>query len=277
LDSQNVANLAVAGWSPHQYLQALKRYALPKNPKVVLFSFYAGNDFWQIRDFLQWKKHGTPLFAYSVGARSFPERYLLALSGIIQYIRAGIWVSCLGFVNGITQPSDYVDPDLAVLSLRGQTHTVRFVDHSMATEQILATEEWRELKRIVAEFKQMSLAHEVKPYLLYIPTGTSIYAEYSTKKSGQSWLQIRESQIARKENFENAIKDLAKEIQIELLNLSIPFAIAARNGQMLYEPIDDHWNDNGREVAARYVAERLTISHGTSTSLSQVRGEVGNP
>ena len=65
LDSWKIANLAVAGWSPHQYLQALKRYGVQKRPKNALFSFYAGNDFWQIKDYLQWKNQGAPLFAYA--------------------------------------------------------------------------------------------------------------------------------------------------------------------------------------------------------------------
>ena len=139
------------------------------------------------------------------------------------------------------------------------------------TEQILLTEEWQELKKILAEFKEVSIANEIKPYLLYIPMGISIYAKYSTKKSGHLWLQIRETQIARTESLENAIKDLTRELDVELLNLSIPFSNAAKNGQMLYEPIDDHWNSEGREVAARYVAERLETSHGVSTPLQPAK------
>src|SRR5262249_54586850 len=46
-----VANLGVAGYGPFQYLEVLKRYALPLKPKYAFFVFYAGNDIENTRAF----------------------------------------------------------------------------------------------------------------------------------------------------------------------------------------------------------------------------------
>ena len=45
-----VANLGVGGYGPFQYLEVLKRYGLAKKPKYAIFSFFEGNDLYEIRD-----------------------------------------------------------------------------------------------------------------------------------------------------------------------------------------------------------------------------------
>lgn len=271
LSGRSVTNLAVAGYSPHQYLEVLKRYGVPKRPEYALFSFYAGNDYWQINDFLKWKELGTPLYAYTTGSKPFYLRYVLAMTGIVHYVRASIWIRSLCLINNMTLDPNTVHPDVAVLDLGDRTHMIRFVDKQLplTSKEISTTTEWRELTRILAEFKEVSEKNGIKPYLLYIPMGVTIYGEYSTKGSGQGWLGIRERQIALKSNFEKAIKNLAQDLRVELLNLTDPFSAAATEGQMLYEPIDDHWNSRGREIAARYVAERLHLSRQPSDSRSR--------
>jgi len=39
-----VYNAAIGGWGPHQYLCAIKKYALPLNPKSIIIGLYLGND-----------------------------------------------------------------------------------------------------------------------------------------------------------------------------------------------------------------------------------------
>ncbi|MDH5700809.1 MAG: hypothetical protein OEZ41_12725 [Nitrospirota bacterium] len=39
-----VYNAAIGGWGPHQYFCAIKKYALPLNPKSIIIGLYLGND-----------------------------------------------------------------------------------------------------------------------------------------------------------------------------------------------------------------------------------------
>ena len=99
---------------------------------------------------------------------------------------------------------------------------------------------------------------------MFIPTKVHIYAQYSTDKSGENWLKIRQEQIAVKANIENALISLAEQLDIMLINLVPVFESLAREGKMLYYPFDTHWNSAGREIAARYVAEVLQDRYSAS-------------
>ena len=94
---------------------------------------------------------------------------------------------------------------------------------------------------------------------MYIPTAAHIYAKYSTQESGTNWLKILESQIAAENNVEKAFILLSQEIDMILINLTPAFNSAAKDGAMLFYPFDTHWNSEGREVAATFVAETLDM------------------
>jgi hypothetical protein len=93
--------------------------------------------------------------------------------------------------------------------------------------------------------------------VMYIPAAAHIYAEYSTKQSGENWLQMRDEQIHAKNNTEEAMRHVVEELDIEMMSLTPVLEEAARQGKLLYYPLDPHWNPEGTEIAARYVAETL--------------------
>jgi hypothetical protein len=82
--------------------------------------------------------------------------------------------------------------------------------------------------------------------------------KYSTEESGANWLAIRDEQVMAKANAEGAIITLGYELNMLLVDLSPSFEAAAREGKMLYYPMDSHWNSEGREVGAAEVAKILT-------------------
>jgi PAS domain S-box-containing protein len=113
------------------------------------------------------------------------------------------------------------------------------------------------MEKILAEFKHLSEQNQIVPVLVYIPAQTEIYSEYSTLNSGANWLAIRESQIATSGSNEEAARRLAAKVGIQLINLRPAFKQAARQGKLLYYRLDSHWNDEGREIAAKVTAEAL--------------------
>jgi hypothetical protein len=145
----------------------------------------------------------------------------------------------------------------------GNVHKVLFVDKHdrMTTAEMLRSDEWQALGAILREFKQVSLQHDIQPVILHIPMGVSIYAEYSTAGSGTNWQALRERQVSSARNKEQALRTIAEQLQIEWISLFDVFKSSAKQGRMVYEPIDSHWNREGREIAANYVAKLLKMEY----------------
>jgi SGNH hydrolase-like domain, acetyltransferase AlgX len=253
----SATNLAVAGYGPFQYLEVLKRYGVKKSPKVAFFSFYEGNDLGDISDYLQWRTTGD-YRGFVMLSYGFVWRYISALTSVTEYIAGTIRATAQLISNRLRQ-NQRIHPDIAVLNLgNGNRHKALLFDHgTRSTEAILESDQGKELRKILKEFKDVSTANNISPIILYLPIASHIYAEYSTEESGKNWLENREKLIAAKANTENAIVRLARELDIELISLTPAFEAAAKEGKLLYYPFDTHWNSEGRAVAAAFVAERL--------------------
>ena len=101
---------------------------------------------------------------------------------------------------------------------------------------------------------------------MYIPAAAHVYAQYSTIQSGENWLRIRDQQIQAKTNTEEAMNQMAKELDIDLISLTPVLEEAASQGKLLYYPLDPHWNAEGTELAASYVAQNLKSRYLSASS-----------
>ena len=82
-------------------------------------------------------------------------------------------------------------------------------------------------------------------------------AHIPPQPAAHTGLAVRDQQIAVRENIEKAITVLANESRVDFITLTPVFNQAAAEGKMLYYPLDTHWNAEGREIAARFVAAAL--------------------
>ena len=262
LSGLTVANLGVSGYGPFQYLEVLKRYALSKKPKYAMFVFYAGNDIENTRGYLDWRRthsYGNVSLLYG----SLFERFLAALSGI-RYFKSQIGSNLTGAIlasasHDVPHSPRPIHPNLAVVRLGNTTVKMLLAPENkvVSTEALLSSSEWQALKVILSEFKMQCLANRLVPIVLYVPTITSIYAEYATNESGEYWLRFRRDQIARKTIIQGAMISLADELGFKFIDLTMPFEAAAAAGKLLYQRFDTHWNSEGKAVAAEYVAKNL--------------------
>src|SRR5688572_33292046 len=92
-------------------------------------------------------------------------------------------------------------------------------DSRLNVEETLREAEWQQLKNILIEFKAITTKREIRPIILNIPRSATIYAQYSTEKSGKEWRASMAGQIARTKNTENALLNLAGELDLEIINL----------------------------------------------------------
>jgi hypothetical protein len=257
-----VVNLGKSGYGPFQYLEVLKNYGIDKKPKDVLFGFYEGNDLKDIEAYLEWKKghrKGDYGEIHAALTGNLLQRYTMALRGTIRSIgRQTSLLVNLG-ISKIWQRRGYIHPRVIVVKLGNEIYRMLFVPElgEKPIEELLRTAEVKKLRMILRDFKILCEKHSIDPTILYIPSVSNIYAGYSTMESGSSWLGRRQGQIRAKKNLEQTVVNLSQELGLELINLSPVYEAAAQEGKMLYYALDSHWNAEGREVAATFVAEML--------------------
>ena len=251
----SVQNFGMGGYGPFQYLEILKRYGIAKKPKYALFSFYEGNDVRDIRGFLEWKRTGKYNGRYF--SQPFLRRYFTALADEVGYIRRLAWLLLEIAANKLRVRR--IHPDIADVNIGNQNYQLLFHYKSdpRPVDEIIGSTEWQYLKKILAEFRDISEQNGITPIVMYIPSTAHIYAQYSTKQSGENWLKIRPQQVAVKANMEDAMVRVANEIGIKLASLTPVFEAAAREGKLLYYPFDTHWNSIAREIASDFMASML--------------------
>jgi len=131
---------------------------------------------------------------------------------------------------------------------------------------MLASEEWRQLKSVLRDVREACEKNEISLIVMYIPAAAHVYAQYSTIQSGENWRRIREQQIQAKTNTEEAMNQMAKELDVDLISLTPILEEAASRGKLLYYPLDPHWNVEGTELAASYVAQNLKSRYLSASS-----------
>jgi hypothetical protein len=225
-------------------------------------AIYEGNDIRGMRDYLLWKSGRTGELTGQLvkfNTDSLLRRYRAAATATARQLKKRIdtleegILDRLALMRGRALP---VHPAVAIVDLNGGTYPKVFIDKLPATTpaQMLASEEFQAIRNLLTQFKEICRSHDIVPLVLYIPTASQIYAEYSSPKSGSQWLDIREQQIAARQDTETAVRSTVEEAGLKFLSLSPLFKSAAAEGKMLYYPLDAHWNAEGRELAAQFIA-----------------------
>jgi PAS domain S-box-containing protein len=268
------ANLGIPGHGPFQYLEAFKRYGIQRKPRTALFAFYAGNDIDNIREFLQWKKGGKYYHAER-GSKSFLTRYFEAVTSVARFslsIRDTIGLTVLHTLT----PAYYdIHPDLAVVKAEENTYRMLLPPENdiRSSPELLASPEGQALKEILSEFKDLCVKNGIVPVVMHIPTATTIYVDHVSDQSGKNMLRWRDEQIAQKRNIDTAVTDLARSLDMRLIDLTPAYEYAAKQGKLLYHQFDTHWNSEGRQVAAEYVGNILQSKETLRQSAVETRPE----
>jgi hypothetical protein len=260
-----VVNLAKAGYGPNQYVEVLKRYGISKKPRYVLLAFFEGNDIDNIVSYLRWREGKPGGESYGViydalSAKSLVTGYTIAVKQALAYGRQRIWGQIWPAWQALFEQAGSIHPDVAVLRLGDKNYKVILPigESSLRSmEEMLQSEEYGILRRLLVEFRDLCVKNNIVPIILYVPDAVHIYADYSTQESGSRWLNARSQQIATKDETEKSVRYLAKYHQINFISLTPAFEKAAKEGELLYYPLDTHWNSEGKELAARYVAAEL--------------------
>jgi hypothetical protein len=187
-------------------------------------------------------------------------RYWLALQTTARHINEAAldWVQAALDKNPLLGEERYrIHPDLALLDLGdGKLEKIYIGDgftrwHGPMVEQ----ENWVALENILREFRDVCAAHQITPIVLYVPSSSHVYAQFSTSASGGNWLAIREREVAAKKDTEQQVSRRVQSLGLEFVSLSPILERGAKEGRLLYFPLDPHWNSEGTELVAAYVAD----------------------
>ena len=256
-------NLGRAWYGPHQYLELFKRYGVTLKPKYAVFCFFSGNDIHDIKEYERWRRQGTYYFYTGELSRGFFTRYLIALSDTGSYVLkriAGLRRNSHARSGKMTTAQESrIHPGLAVIRI-GKTDTKMKVtgwDDEGTAEQLLTRREWQTLRYILAAYLRLCRDNGIRPILLYIPSKIEVYADYATAESGQTF----KSQLRRfypyRSNASEAIAIIAKGLGLPFANLLPYFKRLTEQGELLYYPFDSHWNTEGINAGARFLAAYL--------------------
>jgi PAS domain S-box-containing protein len=273
LSGLTVMNLGKSGYGPFQYLEVLKRFGLNYHPRYAIFAFYEGNDILDIQHYRYWKAGeltgGDPTFLMT--EKSLLRRYGLALRTTARQLnKAALLRVQAAFDKNplLGEERSRIHPDLALLDLGAGKLDKMLIDDGFTRwrEAMFERENWLALENILREFREVCAAHHITPIVLYIPSSSHIYAQFSTSASGGNWLALRETEIASKENTENAIRSLVQAVGLDFLSSSAILERGAKEGKLLYFPLDPHWTPEGTELVANYVADYLKTRYLSSAN-----------
>jgi hypothetical protein len=275
--SLSIYNMGRSGYSPYQYVALLETYGVKAKPKYAVFCFYAGNDILDLLEYEKWLNGGN---YYRVGdeSLSYFKRYFLALSDAVlpyipyqkadKYLRTTVKevLVTLGLreAQQLPQPSvadlaSEINPLMPVLKIndREVMMTFRRNIEPLPVVELLKTDAWLSLAKLIERFKTVCHENDIQPLLLYIPDKFNIYQRYLSDKSGYL---VREP-LAKLQPFaENdclAIQKICLKNEVPCINLLPRFKELTDGDELLYYQFDEHWKDYGIKTAASYIAEEF--------------------
>ena len=234
-----VANLGISGYGPQQELAVLERYALPLDPKVIVWAFYEGNDLANLLEYEELRSRiGSDLpSAPSLFDRSLSKNLLNTLYRRLK--------SCEPSPKAQAHSGTFRGPDDRDVRLY-------FVDRSDSMspwEQIALAR----FESILTLAQQKAAARGVRLILLFVPTKLRVFREYVRFPDDSVYLRWTPNDLPAR------LEAMASKLSppIEFLDLTWAFRSATAQGELVYLANDSHWTPEGHRIAAAALADLL--------------------
>ncbi len=245
----NVRSYSISGYGPDQYLEVVRRFVIRDQPEVAAFCFYEGNDMLDMKRYTRWQETGL-----------YPRHELLAANAAQRFLA---WAKSCFVAVGLANPKRHSQaedaPPLAIVPSNEGDREMLFWFQAEETpvEALRKEESWSRLGTILADFRDLCDRHGVKPVTVFIPMKSHVLAPFTTSASSSEWMAVRDQQIRDRGNVETAFRTLAESAGLDVISLTEPFTEAVRVGEIPYYPYDTHWNSQGRQIAAEFLAAEL--------------------
>ncbi len=241
---RTVANLAQRGYGPQQELAVLKRFGLPLQPKVCVWTFFEGNDFGDMRRYdharANWAAHVKSF--HSFRKRSFTR-------------------SALTLAKELVKP--YTGKSVAYEEVAAKFHTPTgkaqpmYFFYDGEDEPSCGTDCLNHLRTTLAEAHEVCRNAGIQLVFAFVPTKYRVYGRFCEVDSALRRRLGQPGDLPRR--LEQMIADISGDVAY--VDLTDPFVAQAEHGAMLYWPDDTHWSAEGHRLAAEVVGGYLTQEH----------------
>jgi hypothetical protein len=278
LNSQTVYNLGTSGYSPPEYLAALKAYGLGKKPRFVLCMLYEGNDF-----------RSTSLEVKS----GITIRQWIKTSPLLMTFNQWL-IDTLGPINtdGPFRGSDVLSwmPFQVPSGPEGKYYAFapkQILELSVSKDEFDGSPQWFAAKGLLRELNATCALAGSKMVIVYAPNkGHVVFplaADHLPAEKVRAYAALRSQQplpepaefmrqtLEELGSREEVIAAWCQRQGIPFVSLTPAMRAAAAAGQQVYYTYDQHWTPVGHEVAARTIGAFCR----SGLAASDDRGKIG--
>ena len=246
-------NLGRGGNGPYEYLQILKRYGLPKSPRIVVMNLYEGNDGRDITEHLAYLSGNTIADedAGEAGKTGFLWRHSRAWNLV-----AGTGLYLLDHQRAKRSEGNidyrFRVGDIPFNRENGSRDEIVFIRRTVAGE--FRPDGFDEPLR---EFRRLADANGFAPVLSYVPMAATVYAPVAFRDPGLAPLVEQFSRDQR-----DHLRELAAALDMPFVDHTPALRRAAaaappRPENLLYFPRNLHLTARGHAVVAESLAAVL--------------------
>jgi hypothetical protein len=261
-----VYNAGVNAYGPPQELVVLKKYGLPKRPRIVLWGFCQGNDLADAEAFDAFK-HGKHTYVF-VPASEKPFPYNRPVVKLLMALRECYW--------RLERP---VYPDPQRLSAGGVEKPIAFSNVTLyqlarSREEIERSLGWKLTCEALVKAKKACDEAGTRLVIAYFPVKLSVYGDYALDKFNKEKIlefarprlkelkdltaeQLIEALRLNADTIARMLKDLCDANNIEFINTQPALEKSLERGEWPYYSYDGHWNVTGERVVAARIASYL--------------------
>jgi lysophospholipase L1-like esterase len=237
-----VANLGVAGYGSLQGAIVVQRESPPLKPRVVVWSFFEGNDLYDDEEF--------------ENARLAPAVDNAGQNGHAEgFARGQGWKQRSFTGNALRRIRRWAEPLFpnrapwfGQLSRPGlERQTVYFADYAAVPWSDWIEGRWQRTKAAFEEAAAYAQAHDTKLIIMYVPVKYRVYhpfVEFAPDSPANDWTLWP---------LPGLFEEFCSDTGLDCIDLTEMFQAAVRRGEMPYAASDTHWGATGH----RLVAERL--------------------
>jgi len=291
--SASLYNMGVPGYCPPQELIALRKYGMPKKPRVVLWGFFQGNDLTESAQFDDWRKSGTDWGTFTL-RRMHLDRPFPYNRPVIRLAMFLAWKSGLA-TSSLPPLPDYPEPHK--LSIGGVERPIVFnrwgfrilccsreqLQRDLQRKQdpgIQPKLGWLETTESLLEAKKACDAAGVRLIVVYLPATLAVFGDDAIDKFDKEkifrFAKLQLNELLKKEDgseitpdefiamlkknhnaIEEEMKDFCSKNGIEMVDTVPALQASLHAGEWPYYSYDTHLNVRGNEVVADTVCKYL--------------------
>jgi hypothetical protein len=260
---KSVYNLGVSAVGPVQEAWLLENVGLAKEPRCVLWLFFAGNDATASLEPLLHRERGRATYAQAYAERRAP-RFILA--DLARKLAARPDEREAQPVPGIP----FTLADGSVQELWFNPFTLRQLAWSRDDWQ--ANRGWIAVQSILERGREACESRGAKLVLVYLPTAEEVYLPFVAQDPGRVHAlasfglaeplaieprELHETLLERRASLESCVREFCAAQRITFFSAVPALESLARRGELAYLVADTHWHSEGQRALLEPLLEVL--------------------